>query len=219
MKKRLIIALTLLLVLSTYHSTKSNNSLFNLKIKEIEVENNFILSSKEVKEELYFLYNKNLLLVKKVDIQNELNANSFIESFIIKKIYPNKIKVIVFEKKPIAILHHKKKKFFYTDSSKLVNYIKIDEFKNLPEVFSDKKNFELFYKELKKINFPLNVVKKFLFFETKRWDLETFDGKVIKLPIKSYTKSLENFLTLKDQDDFKKYKIFDYRIDKQLILK
>ena len=219
MKKRLIIALTLLLVLSTYHSTKSNNSLFNLKIKEIEVENNFILSSKEVKEELYFLYNKNLLLVKKADIQNELNANSFIESFIIKKIYPSKIKVIVFEKKPIAILHHKKKKFFYTDSSKLVNYIKIDEFKNLPEIFSDKKNFELFYKDLKKINFPLNVVKKFLFFETKRWDLETFDGKVIKLPIKSYTKSLENFLTLKDQDDFKKYKIFDYRIDKQLILK
>ena len=113
MKKRLIIALTLLLVLSTYHSTKSNNSLFNLKIKEIEVENNFILSSKEVKEELYFLYNKNLLLVKKADIQNELNANSFIESFIIKKIYPSKIKVIVFEKKPIAILHHKKKVFLY----------------------------------------------------------------------------------------------------------
>ena len=41
----------------------------------------------------------------------------------------------------------------------------------------------------------------------------------IKLPIKNYKKSLENFMSIKDQYDFKKYKTFDYRINNQLILK
>ena len=56
------------------------------------------------------------------------------------------------------------------------------------------------------------------FFETNRWDLETYNNKIIKLPSKNYKKSLKNFMSLKNQDNFKKYRIFDYRIKNQLIL-
>ena len=35
--------------------------------------------------------------------------NSFIESFKVKKKYPNNLKIKVFEKKPIAILYNEKK--------------------------------------------------------------------------------------------------------------
>ena len=76
-----------------------------------------------------------------------------------------------------------------------------------------------FFSSLKKINFPISQIKKFTLFETKRWDLETFDNKVIKLPIDNYSQSLENYLNLIDKDIFKKYKLFDYRIGNQLILK
>ena len=60
---------------------------------------------------------------------------------------------------------------------------------------------------------------KLFLFETKRWDLITIDNKTIKLPIADYDKSLEKTLKLKDQTNFRKYNIFDYRIYDQLILK
>ena len=49
--------------------------------------------------------------------------------------------------------------------------------------------------------------------------LLTIKNQTIKLPISDYNISLKNFLDLKDQESFEKYKIFDYRIKDQLILK
>ena len=89
----------------------------------------------------------------------------------------------------------------------------------MPTVFSNKENFEIFYKNLKKNNFPFDIIKKIYNFESRRWDIVTKKNQTIKLPIKNYTKSLKNFLVLKDQQNFDKYKIFDYRINDQLILK
>ena len=43
--------------------------------------------------------------------------------------------------------------------------------------------------------------------------------KVIKLPSKNYKESLRNFLKIRLNSNFEKYKIFDYRLNNQLILK
>ena len=43
--------------------------------------------------------------------------------------------------------------------------------------------------------------------------------QTIKLPVKNYEISLKNFVTIENQNNFKKYKLFDYRINYQLILK
>ena len=72
---------------------------------------------------------------------------------------------------------------------------------------------------LKKINFPFEEIKKFYLFKSKRWDLLTLKNQLIKLPVNDYNKSLLNFISLKDQANFEKYEIFDYRIKDQLILK
>ena len=45
------------------------------------------------------------------------------------------------------------------------------------------------------------------------------DKKILKLPKKNYTKSLKNFMSIKDKSNFEKYKIFDYRLNNQLVLK
>jgi hypothetical protein len=39
------------------------------------------------------------------------------------------------------------------------------------------------------------------------------------LPIKDYTESLKNFINFSEEKNFEKYKVFDYRINDQLILK
>ena len=89
----------------------------------------------------------------------------------------------------------------------------------MPLVFGDYRSFSDFYKILKKVNFPLSEIKKFYLFESKRWDIVTKNNQTIKLPIKNYEISLQNFIDLKDQINFGKYKIFDYRINNQIILK
>ena len=219
MKKRFLIGLLLLLLLSTYSSKNSINNQYKLNIKEIIVENNNILKKKEVKEEFSFLYNQNIFLLNDKTIAQNLNKKSFIESFKIKKIYPDKIKIIVFEKQPIAILQNKKEKYYYTNKNEIIEFSNLREFQNLPIVFSDKENFKIFYNDLKKIEFPLNIIKSLQFFKSQRWDIVTRKDQTIKLPTSEYKKSLSNFLEIKNKDNFNRYKIFDYRIKDQLILK
>ena len=72
---------------------------------------------------------------------------------------------------------------------------------------------------LKKIDFPLDLISKYYFYKSKRWDLETNKKVIIKLPPKDYIISLKNFMNLRNEISFDKYKIFDYRIKDQLILK
>ena len=145
--------------------------------------------------------------------------NDFIESYNIKKKYPHTLKIKIFEKKPIAILIDKKNKFYLSDKVDLITFKKIKEYQNLPYVFGKKKNFEVLYNDLKKNDFPFDIIKKYTFFETNRWDVETTDDNLIKLSSKDYVKNLNNYLDLIKKDNFKKYKTFDYRIDNQLILK
>ena len=219
MKKRFLIALVLLLLLSTYN-VQNNFSLFNnLNISEIIVENNLIVEEKRVKKKLDYLYQENLFLLNLKKIETKINDIDFIESFEIKKIYPNKIKIKIFEKTPIVILQNKKEKKYFTNKEDTINFFELDKFEGLPIVFGDKKNFQVFYNDLKNINFPISEIKVFYLFESKRWDLVTNNNQTIKLPIKNYIKSLQNFVNLKNQSIFQKYKIFDYRISDQLILK
>ena len=166
-----------------------------------------------------FLYEKNPAFISTNKIQEILTKIDFIESFEIKKIYPDKIKIKIFEKKPIVILQNKKEKKYYTSSGDLVDFLDLNDFKNLPIVFGDKKNFEIFYEILKNLKFPINEIKALYLFETKRWDLITFDDHIVKLPINNFESSLKNFIELREKLSFSKYKTFDYRINGQLILK
>ena len=206
MNKRLFIALTLILLLTTYKLGNEIN--LNLGVKKIIIENNNILSEKQVKEDLLFLYEKNLFFLNKNLIKKQIDKNSLIESFKIKKIYPNTVKIQVFEKEKFFFLQNKKKRYYITKKNLLINYTKIKQFEDLPIVFAEKENFEKFYNELK-IKFPIKIVKAFYFFESKRWDLLTVNNKTIKLPIKDYDISLKNFINIKKKESFRNYTIFD----------
>jgi len=218
MKKRLIIALFLLILFTTINS-QQRFIVSHFDLKTIEIENNFLLKDNDIKNLLISFYNKNLLLLNNNEVKKALMQNSLIESFNIKKKYPNTLKVKIFEKKPIAVLFDKKNKFYLSEKIDLIEFRNLPSYQTLPYVLGNKDDFKIFYNNLKKINFPLNEVKKYTLYETGRWDLETKDNQVIKLPSKNYLKNLKNFLDLKSKNDFGKYKLFDYRISKQLILR
>lgn len=218
MKKKRVIAILLFILLTTInpHQEISFNK-FNLK--KIEIENNSLLGEKEIKKLLVSINNKNLIFLKFKEIENALIKNNFIEGFNIKKKYPNTLKIKIFEKKPIAILINKKKKFYLSEKIDLIKFRNLQNYDDLPYVFGNENNFKIFYENLKEINFPLSIIKKYTFFESNRWDIETVDEKLIKLPTNNYSNSLENYLKMRKKNNFNKYKIFDYRVNNQIILK
>jgi len=219
MNKRFLLAILLLLLLSTYNVQNHFNLDKALKIEKIIVENNFIVSQADIRDRLIFLYDSNILFFEIEKIKKELEKIDFIESFEIKTIYPNKIKIKIYEISPIAILQNKKNKYYYTENNKIINFISYNKFKNLPVVFGNQESFKILYANLKKIKFPINTIKTYHYFESKRWDLITKKNQTIKLPILNYDESLRSFINLKDKENFTKYKTFDYRINGQLILK
>ena len=125
--------------------------------------------------------------------------NTYIESFNIKKKYPNTLKIKIFEKKPIVILLNKRSKFYLSEKLDLIEFKKFQNYSDLPYVYGNKEEIKNIYLNLKKINFPIKLIKKYTLYELNRWDIETIDKKIIKLPKKNYTDSLENYLNLKKQ--------------------
>ena len=218
MKKQLVIAFILFTLLTTI-TFKEKIIISQLNIKEIIVENNSLVKKKDVKQLLIPIYNKNIIFLDNKEIEKALTQNSFIETFDVKKKYPQTLKIRIFEKKPIAILLNKKKKFYLSDKIELIEFENIKKYQDLPYVFGNRDDFKIFYNDLKKINFPFDLISKYTLYESKRWDLETKDKIVIKLHSKNYLKNIKNYLDSRNKQNFKKYKIFDYRINNQLILK
>ena len=112
MKKQLIIAFLLFTLLTTI-TFKEKIIISQLNIKEIIVENNSLVKKKDVKKLLNSIYNKNIIFLDNKEIEKALTQNSFIETFDVKKKYPQTLKIRIFEKKPIAILLNKKKKILF----------------------------------------------------------------------------------------------------------
>ena len=165
MKKRIFVSIILLFVLTTYTLNKDFKFTERLKVKKIIIENISILNEKEIKESISNIYDKNIFFLKNQTIKKNLTRIDMIESFKIKKIYPDTVKIEIFEKIPIAILHDKKKKYFYTNKDEIINFVYINEYKDLPIVIGDKESFQIFIRNLKKIDFPINSIRSFYYYK------------------------------------------------------
>lgn len=219
---RISIVLTSLLLvttLTTFNPISFNSGINFFKIKNIEIENIRILEKKKLYELFNTkLYYSNLLLVNKKKIQQILKDNQLIKSIEVKKIYPNKLRIKIYEKNPIAILYNKTDVFYLTKQGEEIHFFKNENLKNLPKIFGGQKNFLQIYSSLIDIKFPISKIKSFYYYDIGRWDIILKNSKVIKLPVKNFQESLNNYKDLNKNLNFEKYNIFDYRIKDQLIL-
>jgi cell division protein FtsQ len=216
---KIIFLFLVFITFSTYlPNFKNESKSLIFPIKKIEIQNQQVIDFNKLSYELDYLLGKSLLFLNQKPIGFSLKKFDLIESFSIKKIYPKTIRIIVTEKKPIAILINSKKKFYISENGQLVKFLKLSDYDNLPLVFGKKANFVEVFDYLKKIYFPINEIKSFHYFNIGRWDITLKDNRVLKMPQKDYNKILENFITIKEDKNFDKYQIFDYRIKDQLIL-
>ena len=98
MKYRTIIAIILLTLLTTI-TTQDEITFSKFNLKKIIVENNFLIKEEEIKNLLFPIYNKNLIFLGNAEIEQAIMKNSYIESFSIKKKYPNTLEIKIIEKK------------------------------------------------------------------------------------------------------------------------
>ena len=219
MRNKSIIGIALFILFSTFIS-QNQFTINKFEIKEIKIENNEILDNQELIKIFSFLYSKNIIFLNSYELKKNIDQNSFIEKIEIKKIFPDKIVIKVFEKEPIAIIIDKyQKKNYLGKKTNLIKFRKILKYENLPIVRGEPNNFKKLFNNLIKINFPIDQIISYQYFKVNRWNIEMIDGKILKLPEKNFTESLINFMSIKDKSNFEKYKIFDYRLNNQLVLK
>ena len=226
MKKfyRIFILIIVFFFLSTYNPNKFNltskkDNVF-FKIQNIIILNNFLLGETLIKKKLNQVYNKNIFLVKRKDIEKLLYKVDFLEKIEVQKKYPNTLIVKIFETKPLAILFKDKAKYFLDNSSNLIHFDNEMNFSHLPSIFGEgaENHFVNFYKKLEDNNFTIKKIKNYYYFQVGRWDLELFNNKIIKLPYDNTEIAIKKSIELLNHQDFENYNIIDLRVDGKIIV-
>jgi len=206
-------------IFSTYNiKNKKESASILFPTKEILIDNKGVTNLLELRSDLSFLINKNLLFLNKEKIIEIIDKYDFIANVQLKKKYPNTLKIVINEKIPVATQIIDKKKFYITKYNEKINYIDLEIYEDLPSIFGKYKNFNIFYHNLEKNNFKINKIKAFYYFDVGRWDIVLKNRKIIKFPEKNYLDHLPKINLMLDDDNFSKYKVFDFRIKDQLIL-
>ena len=188
-------------------------------VKEILIKNNMAINLLKFRSDLSFLINTNLFFLNKEKILETVNKHDFIANIQLKKIYPNTLKILIIEKIPVATQIINKKKFYITKKNEKINFIDLKIYEDLPSISGKNNNFNIFYNDLKKNNFKIKKIKEFHYFGVGRWNVVLMNDKVIKFPEKNYLDILPKINLIIDDNNFSKYKVLDFRIKDQLILK
>jgi len=217
-KNKIYIYLFIFFLLSTFNNIQIINSSFlKFNIDQIEVsglsEKNNLEITKEIKKKLI----ENIFLIKKEFLLKILEKNNLINSFQIKKIYPNTIEVKIKKAEFLGITNIDGNLFFIGSNGKLIHYNESDE--NLPYVFGkiNVNDFIKFVKFVKKSKFDFNKIKEIYFFPSGRWDIKTLDDKLFKLPMKNIEFKLNLIYELYKNEQFKDEKVIDLRFRKKII--
>jgi len=212
----------LILVLGVFSSYKPNfdidkKSLF-FPINKILIKKNDIIETKLILNNLENIKGTSLFSLDESSLKKLTKNLQFLSSLSVKKIYPNTLQITIYEKEPKAILQRGIKKFYIFENGEVIDFLPLKKLNDLPIIIGNAKNFEKLYLSLKKTNFPVKEIQRYFYYEIGRWDILLKNEKIIKLPKKNNEISLVNFLNIYNDTSFKKYKIFDYRINNQLIL-
>ena len=223
-KKSFFLWLFLLIVLTTYNFDSKENLVSSFfKIKKIEIEGIQNSDRKEIEEKFNPLKEKNIIFTNQKQFRKLIDNLELVKEIKVKKIYPDKIKITIKEFKIIGIFVDEKnqKEYILTDHGKIINNYNKKQFNDLPLVFGENadKFFFTFYPSLEATSFEIELIKYFNYFDIKRWDILLKDGKLIKLPSTNYEKSLKKFLSIYETENFKKFRVFDFRVNGQLIIK
>ena len=220
-KIKLFFYLLLFILLSTQITRDQNvNKNSYMEVRYIQV---FGLSkddNTDISKRLNSLLFKNIFVINKNNFIEILKKNNLIESFTIKKFYPNLIRVDIKKTDFLGMTSQNNKKYYIGSNAKLIpvqsiNYVN----KDLPFIFG-KVNYDDFVylkKIIDKSEFVFEEIDSFYYFPSKRWDIKTKSGLLIKLPKQNMIESLKIAQIIQSKNEFKNDKIIDLRVSNHVV--
>ena len=214
--KKILIYLFIFLILGTFNN--KNFLRFNLIInQDFEIIDLSEFSDNKIIKDFYKLKNHNLFFLEKDKVIDILNSHKIIEKFYVFKNYPSSLTIKI-EKTKLLAVTKKDGLDFYIGSNG--NLIQSDKIMNLPFIFGDIDIIE--FLKLKSVidnsSFNYNDIKNLYYFKSKRWNIETKNNLIIKLPSEKLDKSFQIISKIFQNKEFKNFDIIDLRQNNQVIL-
>ncbi len=214
--KKIFIYFILFFFLGTLNNKNIQNFEFP-KIGEINIyglEDDNIIS---IKKDLEYIKKENIFFLKKEKIASFLESNSLVETYIITKKYPAKIEMRIKKTNFLANLTKENRNFILGSNGKLIKSLDIKN--GLPTIYGNFTNLEFFklMDIIKDTDFKYDDIKNFFYFSSGRWDIETKNGVLIKLPKKELKEYFDLSISILKENNFKNIKILDMRQKKMII--
>ncbi len=215
--KKVIIYLCLFFLLVTVN----NNSIINLrlpKIERIKISGFNLNQSNQVKNVIESLKSKNIFFINQFEIKKNIFSDNVIEELSIFKNYPSTLIVDIKKTQFLAVTKKDGEDFYIGKNGKLIK--KNKSIAKLPYVFGDlnMSEFLKFKKNIDDSNFEFNQILNLYYYKSKRWDIETSKGYLIKLPRENISEVLNLFIRLSKEKNFNDKRTIDFRQKGQIIL-
>ena len=211
--KKLILIILFLFLISFLLLSKTNNVFTESKLNflnKILIDNGFIIKNIEIlgennldKNEIIKIVstynNKNIFNVNINNIYSEIKNNTWIKKATVEIIYPNTIKILLTEKKPIAIWQNRYGNSLITKNGDVIFEKNLEKFKSyLPIIIGQNAQ--------KNVHSILNIfssnkdfaknIWSLTFVNERRWDVHFNQGLTIRLPSENVKKAWEKIVYL-----------------------
>ena len=221
MQKQISKKIFLYLFIFLFLGTPNNKMLLELSIKDsngFEILSLSKFDDMEIVKELSNHKHENLFLLEKEKIKKIIKKNKIIENYSIYKKYPSDL-VVNFEKTELLAVTQMDGVNFYIGSNG--NLIEVKDLEiDLPMVFG---NFDLVeFLKLKDLVdesfFDFYDIKNLYYYKSKRWDIETKNGLLVKLPATDLHESFRVFIKIINDTKLQNIQMIDLRQNNQVII-
>ena len=216
--KKILLYLFILLILGTPNNREFLELRFN-KNYNFEIFSLSEFNDSEILNELLNYRHQNLFFLEREKIIGIMKKYKIIDDFYFYKKYPSKL-IVNFKKTQFLAITQIDGLNFYIGSNGNLISTNNDNLYNLPVIFG-KVEVEEFIKFKSLIDnsiFDFKEIKNLYYFKSKRWDIETKDGLLIKLPKEHLVKSFELIINILNNKDLQNMNIIDLRQNNQIIL-
>ena len=215
--KKVIIYLCLFFLLATVN----NSSIINLrlpKIEKIKISGFSLDQNTHVRDIIESLKSKNIFFINQFEIKKDIFSDNIIEELNIFKNYPSTLIVDIKKTQFLAVTKKDGDNYFIGRNGKLIK--KNQSISKLPYVFGDLNinEFLEFKKNIDNSNFEFKQILNLYYYKSKRWDIETSKGYLIKLPRENISEILNLFVRLSKEKNFNDKRTIDFRQKGQIIL-
>ena len=188
------------------------------KISKIEINGLNFDERKKIENIIYESNFKNIFHIDKEYLKKKINSINIIEKFEIFKNYPSTLKIFIEKTKILAQTKRNGLDYLIGSNGKLIE--NKDLILELPFIFGDLDTSE--FLELKrKIDsslFEFSEISNLYLYKSNRWDIETRNGNLIKLPKNNIKEILNLYVRMSNEKKINEKTIIDFRQKNQIIL-